>query len=73
MTDFRNYFEKLSHSNRAQDTPSLSQENGPLDFLISVKELLDASKRLKFGKANGMDIVCNEMIVLLVDTHPKFV
>ena len=63
MTDFRNYFEKLSRSGREQDTPSLSRGNGPLDFPVSVEELTDASKRLKYGKAHGKDIACNEMIV----------
>jgi hypothetical protein len=73
MTDFRKYFENLSKSGRAQDTPSLSQSDGPLDFVITDEELLDANKRMKFGKAHGADIVCNEMIFSLVNTHPKLV
>ena len=52
MNEFRNYFEKLSYSSRSQDMPFLSQETGPLDFSITSKELLDASKT-SMGKLPG--------------------
>jgi hypothetical protein len=73
MTDFRKYFENLSKSGRAQDTPSLSHADGPLDFAITSEELVDASKRMKYGKAHGTDIVCNEMIFALANSYPKLV
>ena len=73
MTDFRTYFKKLSHSNRAQDIPPLCQDGGPLDFIISAEELAFAGSKLKRGKAHGMDIVCNEMIVPLIDNYPTLV
>ena len=70
ITEFREYFQNLSHSDRPQDVPPLNQENGPLDFIISLEELTDAAKRLKYGKAHGVDIICNEMIIPLVQSHP---
>ena len=36
-------------------------------------ELKKAGDRLKQGKAHGMDIICNEMIVPLIDHHPKLI
>ena len=73
MRDFQKYFEKLSKSNREQDIPSLSQENGPLDYEISSSELTKASSKLRQGKAHGLDIICNEMISPLIDSYPKLV
>ena len=73
INEFQDYFEKLSLSNRPQDIPPLSEERGPLDFIISIKELTNAAGRLKLGKAHGMDIACNEMIMPLVNTHPSLV
>ena len=73
INEFHDYFEKLSSSNRPQDTPPPCEESGPLDFTITIKELTNAAGRLKLGKAHGMDIACNEMIIPLVHTHPKLV
>ena len=38
-----------------------------------MKELEDACGKLKPGKACGIDDICNEMIISLVNTHPKIV
>ena len=40
----------------------VSGESGPLDYLISEKEILDCIKDLKNGKANGPDLLLNEML-----------
>ena len=50
-----------------------SIENGPLDFIISYKELENACGKLKPGKACGIDDICNEMIISLVSIHPNIV
>ena len=73
MTEFRRYFEKLSSSTRTQNIPSPSQQNGPLDFSISMEELTNARNRLKLGKSHGTDLACNEMLIPLIDTHPDLV
>ena len=71
MSEFQNYFEKLSQSKRAQNIPSPSGSDGPLDYLISTEELNKACDRLKQGKAHGQDVLCNEMIIPLVEHYPK--
>ena len=50
-----------------------SQENGILDYEISLDEIEDASPILKAGKSNGIDIICNEMIKPLVDNYPEVI
>ena len=71
LANFFQYFKDLSNSPRPQDTPPTSNINGPLDFEISPKELEDACKKIKMGKACGFDSICNEMIIGLANTHPK--
>ena len=73
MSEFLGYFKNLSRSNREQNTPDICKENGPLDFTITLKELLDACKNLKNGKASGFDNISNEMIKILVEVYPELV
>ena len=71
--EFVKHFERVFNTKSTQDIPPESIEKGPLDYTISVKELEEASRKLKPGKACGIDNVCNEMIISLVDTHPNIV
>ena len=73
LSEFRKYFEKLSHTNRAQDFPGESPEIGPLDDAITIKELENAGARLRLGKSTGIDNTSNEMIISLLETHPKLI
>ena len=73
LNEFRKYFEKLSKSDRALNFPDLSNENGPLDHVITQKELEDAGCKLKLGKSAGDDNMSNEMIISLLETHPKLI
>ena len=73
LVDFFEHFNSISNTNRPQDIPLISNENGPLDFDISLKELENACNKLKLGKACGFDDICNEMIISLINTHPKIV
>ena len=73
LYEFRKYFEKLSHTNRAQDFPGESPEIGPLDDAITIKELENAGARLRLGKSTGIDNTSNEMIISLLETHPKLI
>ena len=49
----------------------MSNESGSLDYNFTMKELKKACSKLKTGKACGFDDICNEMIISLVNTHPK--
>ena len=44
-----------------------------MNFGILPKELEHAAKRISIGKACGLDKVCNEMVLCLVNTYPTVV
>ena len=46
--------------------PPIRQVEGPLDYEMIIDELEYAAKKLKFGKAGGVDSNYNEMILALV-------
>ena len=71
MKKFFDHFKNLSESSRAQDFPSLSTDSGPLDYEIVLEELEECCKKLRYGKANGYDDSCNEMLISLARTYPK--
>ena len=71
MKKFYDHFQNLSNSSRAQDFPSLSTGSGPLDYEIALEELEECCKKLRYGKANGYDDSCNEMLISLGRTYPK--
>ena len=71
MKKFFDHFKNLSESSRAQDFPSLSSDSGPLDYEIVLEELEECCKKLRYGKANGYDDSCNEMLISLARTYPK--
>ena len=73
MSTFKNYFEKLSNTDRPQKSIEKSDSIGPLDYEITEKELEDAGKNLKAGKSTGLDQISNEAISVLIGTHPKLV
>ena len=73
LDKFVDHFKKISNSSRPQNIPPKSNSAGPLDHVITLEELLEARGRLKLGKASGNDIVSNEMITALVETHPTLV
>lgn len=73
MSKFVEHFKKISNSSRPLDIPPVCSDVGPLDFTITSEELLKAAEKLKFGKAFGFDLMCNEMIIALVKTHPKII
>ena len=58
---------------RTEEYPSDldSQETGPLDYKIDLKEMLEASYILKCNKATGYDSLSNEMIKCLLDANPN--
>ena len=68
---FLDHFKGLLVSKTTGDIPPMSEEIGPLDYAIDMKELENASKILKPGKAAGIDNIDNEFISSLFETHPK--
>ena len=67
LDDLMHHFEKLNTRDKTNDpqTEPLSAHDTPtpplpLDDLFSVKEVADHIKKLKNGKAAGMDAVVNE-------------
>ena len=52
------------------DTESVAPKGLPLNHPIDEKELSQASKRLKSGKATGLNQRTNEMLIILVQLYP---
>ena len=54
--------------------PPLCTEIGPLDHLITLDEVYEASKvSLPKGKGVGVDNLCNEMITCLIEVCPNVI
>ena len=51
--------------------PDNTAEHGPLDYEITLEELMKAKGILKPGKATGVDIVNNEMIMEALTMYPE--
>ena len=60
----------LINDGQAPNFPPDSQENGQLDYPITMDELDKASYILKPNKASGYDSVSNEMILCLLEIKP---
>ena len=73
MKKFFDHFQDLSKSSRSQTVPPICNNNGPLDFVVSIEELEYASKKICLRKASGYDHICNEMILGLMKTYPKVI
>ena len=71
MQNFFDYFKNLSVSSRPLEMPENSTSNGPLDYEISLEELIAVGKKTKQGKAVSLDNICNEMLIALITTYPK--
>ena len=69
-SSFSEYFESLLSSETAGKIPDDCTDKGPLDYTIEYDKLKDASSILKPGKSHGIDIICNEMIKILLECYP---
>ena len=56
------HYKNLLNSKRPLKLPPESSKNGKLDYPITSEELDKAKHILKGGKANGLDVISNEMI-----------
>ena len=67
------HFKSLLNTNVCTQMPRDSNEMGQLDYIITLEELKKASAILKPGKALGIDNVSNEMIICLLENHPRII
>ena len=65
-----NHFESVRYDENEPTYPPDSTEDGPLDYEITIQELLDASSVLKNGKASGSDMISYEMLKCVIDYKP---
>ena len=45
--------------------------NSPLDSFITIKEIQKIAKKLKSGRATGIDLISNEMLQILAECKPE--
>ena len=64
------HFEKIRNNENEPNYPPDSAEEGPLDYEITLDELLEASKILKKGKASGSDMISYEMLKCILEVKP---
>lgn len=69
-TSWLDHFSKLGDGGEEIQTHFPRQEEGDLDYLITVEELKAAVKKLKNKKSPGYDQIINEMIKCFHDTYP---
>ena len=70
LDSWKDYFESLYFENREPVYPPNSIDEGPLDHIITLDELLKASYTLKNGKSTGIDMISNEMLRCILENHP---
>ena len=71
--NFLDHFKSVLVSDTPGEIPPENNEEGPLDYKIEKEELNSASNILKPGKAVGIDNLDNDMISILVETHPEVI
>ena len=68
------HFKSLLNTSEEPAMPPLCAENGPLDHMITLDELEEASKvSLPTGKGVGVDNLCNEMISCVIEVCPNLI
>ena len=66
-----NHFRKIRTSDRDPVYPPDDENEGPLDYEISLEELDDSSGVLKNGKKWGADLVSYEMLKCIKEYNPR--
>ena len=67
---WNNHFKSILQTKIKMNIPPNSLEIGPLDYVISIEEMFNATYILKSNKATGYDSISNEMIKCLIETYP---
>ena len=69
--EWMDHYTNLLQSTNEGKIPDNPNDSGPLDYEITTKEMMDARGILKPGKATGIDIVNNEMILQALISYPE--
>ena len=65
------HFKKVRRTENEPIYPPDFEVSGPLDYLITLKELKDAEGVLKNGKASGIDLISYEMLKCIIAYNPN--
>ena len=68
--EWMNHYTNLLKGIDESKIPNNVAESGPLDYEITMEEMMKARGILKPGKATGIDIVNNEMILEALNIYP---
>ena len=69
--EWMNHYTQLLQGAPKGKIPSNTVESGPLDYEVTIEEIMDSRGILKPGKATGADNVNNEMILEALNTYPE--
>ena len=69
--EWMNHYTTLLQNTNSGKIPENRAETGPLDYEVTIEELKEAKGILKPGKATGVDVISNEMILEALNMYPK--
>ena len=69
--EWMDHYTKLLQGAPKGKIPDNTNESGPLDYEVTVDEIMESKGILKPGKATGVDIVNNEMILEALNMYPE--
>ena len=70
-TEWMEHYTNLFQGAAICKIPDNTAESGPLDQDITIEEIMDAKGILKPGKATGIDVINNEMILEALIMYPE--
>ena len=70
-SEWMNHYTTLLRGAAKGEIPINTNETGPLDYDITIEEIMDARGILKPGKATGLDRVSNEQILQALIMYPE--
>ena len=70
-SEWVNHYTKLLQTLNRNEIPNNTAESGPLDYEITLEEIMKAKSILKPGKATGVDNINNEMISEALKVYPE--
>ena len=70
LESWREHFKSTYFDEQEPLYPPNCKNEGPLDYEITIEELLKAQYVLKNGKASGIDMISNEMLNCILKKHP---
>ena len=70
LESWREHFKSTYFDEQEPLYPPNCKNEGPLDYEITIEELLKAQYVLKNGKASGIDMISNEMLNCILKEHP---